>query len=142
MADTGSLHATRFEAAVKVIQSLPKNGECGGGVRRAPGAGRARRAAGGSGQRGRPGSGWRGAGSSALVLLPASGASARLGPSEPCRELLQGICRLPAISASLKSSSCFNTAVTVSSPLLKELTKWKRKKHSDVIFLIRFMIIT
>ncbi|XP_032914102.1 acyl-CoA-binding domain-containing protein 5 isoform X5 [Catharus ustulatus] len=26
MADTGSLHATRFEAAVKVIQSLPKNG--------------------------------------------------------------------------------------------------------------------
>ncbi|XP_059324254.1 acyl-CoA-binding domain-containing protein 5 isoform X9 [Ammospiza nelsoni] len=26
MAETGSLHATRFEAAVKVIQSLPKNG--------------------------------------------------------------------------------------------------------------------
>lgn len=29
MAETGSVHATRFEAAVKVIQSLPKNGECG-----------------------------------------------------------------------------------------------------------------
>lgn len=28
MAETGSVHATRFEAAVKVIQSLPKNGEC------------------------------------------------------------------------------------------------------------------
>ncbi|XP_075275702.1 acyl-CoA-binding domain-containing protein 5 isoform X2 [Opisthocomus hoazin] len=26
MAETGSMHATRFEAAVKVIQSLPKNG--------------------------------------------------------------------------------------------------------------------
>lgn len=29
MAETDSVHATRFEAAVKVIQSLPKNGECG-----------------------------------------------------------------------------------------------------------------
>lgn len=29
MAETGSVHATRFEAAVKVIQSLPKNGTCG-----------------------------------------------------------------------------------------------------------------
>ena len=29
MAETGSVHATRFEAAVKVIQSLPKNGKCG-----------------------------------------------------------------------------------------------------------------
>lgn len=62
MAETGSLHATRFEAAVKVIQSLPKNGECGGGsggsgairAGRAPAAGRARRgeaaAAAGSGR--------------------------------------------------------------------------------------------
>uniref|UniRef100_A0A8C9LF05 Uncharacterized protein n=1 Tax=Pavo cristatus TaxID=9049 RepID=A0A8C9LF05_PAVCR len=40
MAETGSVHATRFEAAVKVIQSLPKNGECGRGtVRRARPAG-------------------------------------------------------------------------------------------------------
>lgn len=37
MAETGSVHATRFEAAVKVIQSLPKNGECARGT-----AGRAR----------------------------------------------------------------------------------------------------
>lgn len=28
MADTRSVHETRFEAAVKVIQSLPKNGTC------------------------------------------------------------------------------------------------------------------
>lgn len=28
MADTRSVHETRFEAAVKVIQSLPKNGRC------------------------------------------------------------------------------------------------------------------
>lgn len=32
MAETGSVHATRFEAAVKVIQSLPKNGESGPGA--------------------------------------------------------------------------------------------------------------
>lgn len=30
MADTRSVHETRFEAAVKVIQSLPKNGKCAG----------------------------------------------------------------------------------------------------------------
>lgn len=30
MADTRSVHETRFEAAVKVIQSLPKNGTCTG----------------------------------------------------------------------------------------------------------------
>lgn len=34
MAETGSVHATRFEAAVKVIQSLPKNGKCGLGTAR------------------------------------------------------------------------------------------------------------
>lgn len=84
MAETGSLHATRFEAAVKVIQSLPKNGECGGRVRRqrrhryragsgsgqgpAGGGARPRRAA---GQRGRPGGPGEPLESSALVLLPA-----------------------------------------------------------------------
>nr|XP_025721082.1 acyl-CoA-binding domain-containing protein 5-like [Callorhinus ursinus] len=30
MADPRSVHETRFEAAVKVIQSLPKNGKCAG----------------------------------------------------------------------------------------------------------------
>lgn len=30
MADTRSVHETRFQAAVKVIQSLPKNGKCAG----------------------------------------------------------------------------------------------------------------
>lgn len=30
MADERSVHETRFEAAVKVIQSLPKNGTCPG----------------------------------------------------------------------------------------------------------------
>lgn len=150
MADTGSLHATRFEAAVKVIQSLPKNGECGGGVRRQ----RRHRERAGPGGRGgvgtagpprqRLGKRWK-LGISAAPRL--SGQAPAWGLPSPARSsslgrLDQGICQLPAISASLTSSSCFNTAVTVSSPLLKELTKWKRKKPSDVIFLIRFMIIT
>lgn len=110
MAETGSMHATRFEAAVKVIQSLPKNGECGRAVRRQ----RRHRSRAGAG--GGQGSGTGAAGPARQRLQNRGelgiGAALRLSgkPSEPCQELLsresgpgdQGICHLPAISASLE----------------------------------------
>lgn len=76
--------------------------------------------------------------SSAVFAAPRlSGKAPARGLPSPARSswvghLDQGICQLPAMSASLKFWSCFNKALTVSSPLLKELTKWKSKKKKKI----------